>query len=138
MVSRLLAAMVGTLGVLAASGRSVAQAPSRDPAIAGTWQLEKGKVSRDGPRTVVIRADSSANWGKEYVRWRLQGDRILIALGGEWEIYKIKVKGERLTLSGPDLPEEITLRRVGPPTPRPDSIPVPPAPEIPPDALRPA
>jgi hypothetical protein len=80
---------------------------------------------------VVIRADSSANWGKEYVRWRLRGDRIMIALGGEWEIYQIKVKGERLTLSGPDLPEEVTLRRVGPPTPRPDAIPVPPDPDLP-------
>jgi hypothetical protein len=33
-----------------------------------------------------------------------------------------------MTLSGPDLPEEVTLRRVGPPTARPDSIPVPPDP----------
>jgi hypothetical protein len=52
----------------------------------------------------------------------------MIALGGEWEIYKIKIRGVRMTLSGPDLPEEVTLRRVGPPTARPDSIPVPPDP----------
>lgn len=97
--------------------------------LAGTWQLEKGKVAADGPRIVVIRADSSASWGKEMVRWRLTGDKIMIALGGEWEIYRIRIRGERLTLSGPDLPEEVTLRRVGPPTPRPESVPVPPDPD---------
>lgn len=99
------------------------------PALAGTWQLEKGKVKADGPKTVVIRADSSASWGKETVRWRLKGDQIMIALGGEWEIYKIKVSKDRLTLSGGDLTEAITLRRIGPPTPRPDSVPIPPDPD---------
>ena len=112
-------------GGLAAQSRP----PAAGPAIAGTWQLEKGKVKTDGPRTVIIRADSSASWGKEMVRWRLKGEQIMIALGGEWETYKIKLKGERMTLSGPDLPEEVTLRRVGPPTPRPESVPVPPDPD---------
>lgn len=97
--------------------------------LAGTWQLEKGKLAADGPRTVIIRADSSASWGKEMVRWRLTGDSILIALGGEWEAYRIRIRGERITLSGPDLPEAVTLRRIGPPTPRPASVPVPPDPD---------
>ncbi|MFN0177247.1 MAG: hypothetical protein ACKVZ0_00495 [Gemmatimonadales bacterium] len=100
------------------------------PNVAGTWQLEKGKVKADGPKTVVIRADSSASWGKETVRWRLKSDQIMIALGGEWETYKLKVKGERMTLSGGDLTDPITLRRVGPPTARPDSIPIPPDPDV--------
>jgi hypothetical protein len=99
------------------------------PNVAGTWQLEKGKVKAEGPKTVVIRADSSASWGKETVRWRLKSDQIMIALGGEWEIYQLKVKGERMTLSGGDLTDPITLRRVGPPTARPDSIPIPPDPD---------
>lgn len=99
------------------------------PNVAGTWLLEKGKVKADGPKTVVIRADSSASWGKETVRWRLRSDQIMIALGGEWEIYQLKVKGERMTLSGGDLTDPITLRRVGPPTARPDSIPIPPDPD---------
>jgi hypothetical protein len=100
-----------------------------NPGLQGTWQLEKGKVKADGPKTVVIRADSSASWGKETVRWRLKGDQIMIALGGEWETYKLKLKPDRLTLSGGDLTDEITLRRIGPPTQRPDSIPVPPDPD---------
>ncbi len=121
----LTAAVVGGLaiGVVAR-----AEAQDRDPPIAGTWQLEKGKVKTDGPRRVVIRADSSASWGKETVRWRLVNDTIMIALGGEWEIYKIKIRRDRIALSGGDLQEEITLRRIGPPTARPDSIPIPPDP----------
>jgi hypothetical protein len=110
---------------LAAQGKTV----KPGPAIAGTWRLEKGKVQADGPKTVVIRADSSASWGKETVRWRLKGDQIMIALGGEWEIYEVKLKTDRMTLSGGDLTESITLKRTGPPTARPDSIPVPPDPD---------
>lgn len=118
-----LAALAG--GLDAQSART----SPRLPAIAGTWELEKGEVEAEGPRTVVIRADSSASWGREMVRWRLRGDSIMIALGGEWEIYRIRISKDRIKLSGPDLPEEITLKRVGPPTPRPDSIPVPPDPD---------
>ncbi len=106
------------------------QAQNQGPAVSGTWELEKGKVKAEGPKTVVIRPDSSASWGKETVRWRLRSDQIMIALGGEWEVYSLRVRGQRLTLSGGDLPEPITLRRVGPPTPRPANIPVPPDPDV--------
>jgi len=102
--------------------------------LSGLWQLEKGKVKADGPKTVMIRGDSSASWGKETVRWRLKDDQIMIALGGEWEIYKLKLKGNRLTLSGGDLTDPITLKRVGPATPRPAGVPVPPDPELNPPA----
>lgn len=102
--------------------------------LSGLWQLEKGKVKADGPKTVMIRADSSASWGKETVRWRLKEGQIMIALGGEWEIYKLKLKGDRLTLSGGDLPDPITLKRVGPATPRPANVPVPADPELEPPA----
>lgn len=102
--------------------------------LSGLWQLEKGRVKSDGPKTVMIRADSSASWGKETVRWRLKEDQIMIALGGEWETYKLKLKGNRLTLSGGDLTDPITLKRVGPATPRPANVPVPPDPEITPPA----
>ena len=95
--------------------------------LAGLWQLEKGKVKGDGPKTVMIRPDSSASWGKETVRWRLTaaGNEIMIALGGEWETYKLKLKADRLELSGGDLSEKITLKRIGPWTPRPPGVPVP-------------
>ncbi len=101
-------------------------------ALSGLWQLEKGKVKADGPKTVMIRTDSSASWGKETVRWRLKPDKseILIALGGEWETYTVKLKGgTRLELSGGDLTEKITLKRVGPATPRPANVPLPPDPD---------
>ena len=93
--------------------------------LSGLWQLEKGKVKTDGPKTVMIRPDSSASWGKETVRWRLKGEQIMIALGGEWETYDLKLKKDRLELSGGDLTEKITLKRVGTWTPRPPGVAVP-------------
>ena len=98
--------------------------------LSGLWQLEKGKVKSDGPKTVMIRSDSSASWGKETVRWRLKPGQIMIALGGEWEVYTLKLKKDRLTLSGGDLPDPITLKRVGEATPRPANVPVPPDPDL--------
>lgn len=102
--------------------------------LSGLWQLEKGKVKSDGPKTVMIRPDSSASWGKETVRWRLKSGQIMIALGGEWETYSLKLKGDRLTLSGGDLGDPITLKRVGLATPRPPNVPVPPDPDVEPPA----
>ena len=103
--------------------------------LSGIWQLEKGKVKTDGPKTVMIRPDSSASWGKETVRWRLKADKgeIMIALGGEWETYNIRVKGAQMELSGGDLTEKITLKRVGPATPRPANVPLPADPDSIPD-----
>ena len=98
-------------------------------ALSGLWQLEAGKVKTDGPKTVMIRSDSSASWGKETVRWRLKPGQIMIALGGEWETYDLKLKKDRLELSGGDLSEKITLKKVGPATPRPANVPVPPDPD---------
>jgi hypothetical protein len=114
---------------LFATSPLAAQAPN-GTTLSGLWQLEKGKVKSDGPKTVMIRADSSASWGKETVRWRLKEGQIMIALGGEWEIYRLKLKGDRLTLSGGDLPDPITLKKVGPATPRPANVPIPPDPEL--------
>jgi hypothetical protein len=103
--------------------------------IIGTWKLTDAKVKTNGPRVVIIREDSSASWGKEHARWRLvPKDQIMIAVGGEWETYKVKVKGGKFTLSGGDLTEPVTLRRVGPATPRPNGVPVPPDPDREPPA----
>jgi len=99
-------------------------------AVEGTWRVDAASVAGKGPREVIIRADSSASWGKETVRWRLPApDKIMIALGGEWETYRMKLKGDKLTLSGGDLSEPITLKRTGPATARPDSVPIPPDPD---------
>jgi hypothetical protein len=114
--------------LFATAGRAAAQEPSGST-LSGIWQLRKGKVKADGPKTVMIRTDSSASWGKETVRWRLKPGQIMIALGGEWETYTLKLKGDQLTLSGGDLTDPITLKRVGQATPRPPNVPVPPDPD---------
>lgn len=92
--------------------------------LTGTW-VAKVK-SKDGPQQVIIRADSSASWGKETVRWRWPSPtEIKILLGGEWETYTIELKGDRMKLSGEELDEPVTLKRVGPPSARPDSVKIP-------------
>ncbi len=96
--------------------------------ITGTWRVAAGTVTRNGPREVVIRPDSSASWGKQTVRWRVHPGTISIVLGDEWDTYKLKVKNDALTLSGGDLQQPVTLRRVGPPTPRAPGDKIPPDP----------
>ena len=107
-----------------------ATATAQAPAILGTWKfdLKQGK-KKQGPRTVIVRPDSSASYGAETVRWRIVGDSLALALGGEWVNYRLKLKGKRLTLSGGDLTEPVTFELMGPPTPRPDSVPIPPDPD---------
>jgi hypothetical protein len=58
------------------------------------------------------------------------GDSLALALGGEWVNYSLKLKGKRLTLAGGDLNEPVTFDFVGPPSLRPDSVAVPPDPEM--------
>jgi hypothetical protein len=111
--------------LMAAPGTLVAQ----KPAILGTWKFDLRQGDKKGPQTVIVRADSSASYGNETVRWRVVGDSLALALGGEWVNYRVKLKGKRLTLSGGDLTEPVSFERVGPPSPRPDSVPVPPDPD---------
>src|SRR5574341_104516 len=99
---------------------------SRAARITGTWRAQ----TAEGPREVVVRPDSSASYGEETVRWRLVGDSLYLAFGDEWVGYVISAKGTQLTVSGGDLEEPMKLKRIGPPTPRPDSIPVPPSPPM--------
>lgn len=120
-----------TLAVIAL-GLFSAPAPQRLSAQAnpllGTWVTEK-KI-KDAPAIVIVRADSSASYGTETVRWRVRGTaKILLALGGEWVEYDYRIRSGRLTLSGGDLTEAITLRRTGAATPRPANVPVPPDPD---------
>lgn len=104
-------------------------ASAQEPTLVGTWRVASGVETKGGPREVIIRADSSASWGEETVRWRLKPKhRIAIAIGDEWEVYDMKVSAKELRLSGGDLQEAITLKRVGPATPRAAGVPVPEAP----------
>jgi hypothetical protein len=105
-------------------------APGDD--LLGTWKFDlKQGDQKTGPRTVVVRPDSSASYGKETVRWRVKPDSLLLALGGEWVSYRLKLKGKgkQMVLSGGDLTEAITFDKLGPPTPRPDSVSIPPDPD---------
>ena len=108
---------------------AVAQQQAAAP-IVGTWRVDTRQgPAKEGPRIVVVRADSSASWGTETVRWRITGDRLALAIGGEWEVYRLKVKGTTLTLSEGDLQKPVTFRKVGPPTPRPSDVTIPPDPD---------
>jgi hypothetical protein len=110
--------------------RSAAQTGAKNSLI-GTWKFDlKQDPKKEAPRTVIVRPDSSASYGTQTVRWRLIGDSLALALGGEWVNYKLKLRGKRLTLSGGDLNEPVTFDFVGPPSARPDSVAIPPDPEL--------
>src|SRR5881397_3703046 len=101
-------------GVLA-----VVQAPVR---LAGKWQAKAG----DEIRHIMVRSDSSAQFGQDVARWRVVGDSLWITLGdGVWQVYGMKIAGDKLTISGGDLEKPVTLRRVGPATVRPDTLTIP-------------
>ena len=123
--------LFGLVGVLAFPGVAGAQAAaSKRVHFEGQWEA---KVS-DGLHYVMVRSDSSAQFGEQVARWRLVGDSLWFTLGdGAWQVYGLKVVGDKLTLSGGDLDKPVTLRRVGPPTPRPAGLVVP---EAPPDTAR--
>jgi hypothetical protein len=124
---RVLLWLIAALAVLPVRG--AAQAASKYSLI-GTWKFDlKQGPKKEGPRIVIVRPDSSASYGTETVRWRILGDSLALALGGEWVNYKLKVKGKKLTLSGGDLQEPVDFQLVGPPTARPDTVPVPPDPD---------
>lgn len=113
-------------------GSVTVAAQSAGPDVTGTWRVAEGTDTGNGPREVIIRADSSASWGRETVRWRLQGsqgEKIWIAIGGEWEIYDLRIRNNAMTLSGGGLRKAVTLRKTGPATPRPANVPVPPDPD---------
>lgn len=125
MVRRLAAVLA-----LAALAAVPLAAQAKGPDLTGTWRVDAGTDTRNGPREVIIRADSSASWGKEIVRWRVKANKIWIALGGEWEIYDLKARKEAITLSGGGLQKAVTLKRVGPPSPRPANVKVPEDPDL--------
>jgi hypothetical protein len=95
------------------------------PRLEGMWQAK----SEDEIRNVMVRSDSSAQFGEQVARWRMIGDSLWITVGdGVWQVYGMKLDGGRLTISGGDLEKPVTLRRIGPPTARADSVLIPPPP----------
>lgn len=125
-MNKLALSLVGTLVLPGLAAAQVA----RHVHLEGEWEA---KVS-DGLHYVMVRADSSAQFGEQVARWRLVGDSLWFTLGdGAWQVYGLKVAGDKLTLSGGDLDKPVSLRRVGPPTPRPAGLVIP---DAPPDTAR--
>ena len=99
-------------------------APHR-PRLEGKWQAK----AEDEIRHIMVRSDSSAQFGDQVARWRVVGDSLWLTLGdGVWQVYGMKLDSEKLTLSGGDLEKPVTLRRVGAATARADSVAIPPPP----------
>jgi hypothetical protein len=105
-------------------------AQSRGARLEGKWEAR----TDDGPRLIMVRGDSSAQFGDQVARWRLVGDSVWFTVGdGVWNVYGLKLSKDKMTISGGDLDKPVTLRRVGAATPRPDSLEVP---VPPPDTAR--
>ena len=69
---------------LAAQGRAA-------PRLEGKWEAR----TDDGPRLIMVRADSSAQFGDQVARWRLAGDSIWLTVGdGVWMVYGLKVQAD--------------------------------------------
>jgi len=96
----------------------------------GDWLAK----SDDGIRHIMVRPDSSAQFGDQVARWRLVRDSLWLTLGdGVWMVYGLAVRGDKLTISGGDLQKPVTLRRTGAASARPDTLAIPAAP---PDTAR--
>jgi hypothetical protein len=105
-------------------GSGAAQAPAAR--LEGKWQA---RGPDDEIHDIMVRRDSSAQFGDQLARWRVVGDSLWLTLGdGAWLVYAMKLERERLTLSGGDLEKPVMLRRVGPATPRADTAAIPEAP----------
>jgi hypothetical protein len=89
----------------------------------GTWEA---RARDDAIHHIVVRADSSAQFGDQVARWRVVDDSLWLTLGdGLWLVYGMRLERDRLTLAGGDLESPVTLRRVGPPAPRPAAVAIP-------------
>ena len=125
-MNRIVFGIVGSLALPAVAGAQTAKRVHLE----GQWEAK----ASDGLHYVMVRADSSAQFGEQVARWRLVGDSIWFTLGdGAWQVYGLKVAGDKLTLSGGDLDKPVSLRKVGPPTARPAGLVVP---DAPPDTAR--
>src|SRR5712691_11651057 len=123
LLSRILVLLLGIAPGLSAQTAHAGAGPR--PRLEGKWQAK----TEDEIRNIIVRSDSSAQFGDQVARWRVVADSLWLTLGdGVWQVYGMKLEGERLTLAGGDLDKPVTLRRVGPATPRPDSVMIPPPP----------
>ena len=122
-----------TRSALAAAGAALmVTSPAgaqRSPILDGRWEARAGEAIH----SIVVRNDSSAQFGEQVARWRVVGDSMWLTLGdGVWMVYGMRLSANRLTLAGGDLEDPVTLRRVGRATARAVAVPIPDPP--PPDA----
>src|SRR5438132_14241479 len=118
-----------TCSLALASGLA-AQTPDalHRPRLEGKWQAK----AEDEIRHIMVRSDSSAQFGDQVARWRVVGDSLWLTLGdGAWQVYGMELEGDKLKLAGGDLEKPVTLRRGGPPTPRAHPMASPPPPPRP-------
>jgi len=80
--------------------------------ILGSWQADM----LEGQQAIVVNADSTVSFGEETVRIRISSDTIYVQFGEEWVGYNFVLNGETLTLSGGDLMDPVTLRRLASPS----------------------
>lgn len=112
-----------------ALGLAAGPAAGQSPRLEGKWQARTSEAIHH----IQVRSDSSAQFGDQIARWRIVGDSLWLTVGdGVWMVYGLRLVRDRLTLSGGDLEEPVTLRRVGPPEVRDTAAAIPDAP--PPDA----
>src|SRR5256885_14861524 len=96
---RCFAALVLLLGL--GSGLT-AQTALRRTHLEGKWQAK----TEDEIRNIMVRGDSSAQFGEQVARWRIVGDSLWLALGGGgWQGYGVELDGGRVSPSGRGLGE---------------------------------
>ena len=90
------------LGTTAVSGQ-------QDPALVGTW-----KGSLEGiPFELTLRPDGTGEFTGDPVRWRVQGNSLVLGDEDGSETYNFRLRGAQLTLTGGDLIGAVTMTRVG-------------------------
>jgi len=120
LLSRLLVLLLGIAPGLSAQTAHAGAGPRAR--LEGKWQAK----TEDEIRNIIVRSDSSAQFGDQVARWRVVADSLWLTLGdGVWQVYGMKLDGDKLTLSGGDLEKPVTLRRLGPAPARADSVAIP-------------
>ena len=110
------------LGIAPGVAAQTAHAGAGRARLEGKWQAK----TEDEIRNIIVRSDSSAQFGDQVARWRVVGDSLWLTLGdGVWQVYGMKLDSDKLTLSGGDLEKPVTLRRAGPAPTRADSVAIP-------------
>src|SRR2546428_13596924 len=90
-------------------GLAAQTAPHRSH-LEGKWQAK----TEDEIRNIMVRGDSSAQFGEQVARWRIVGDSLWLALGdGGWQGYGVKLAPGKPPPSGGGPGKAGTLPPVG-------------------------